>query len=651
MAIIKMRKFTLAGLEDERKHILELLHKLGCVQIEELDAAKNVEGAIKYDNEKRILQLDGFLSDITKAMSECAKYDQRVKGLFKPKRKVSEREFEKHVNREAEIFDIVKSINENVIKRNELKEEQNRLNNLKDQLIPWQNLDTELDFTHTKRTNIYMGTIPISFTFDTVKSFLDSEYPETVLTLVSSDSSFDYVHLIAFDKESPDVIRDLRKYNFNQTEFKNIHQTPAAFIKKTDDRISQIIGQKERLEQDIKDHSTQLEDIELLYDSLLLEKQKLQAVSMLLKTDMAFVISGWLPERNANEVIDRIREKTDAYIDIRELEKDEKFPILIENGPLIKPFELITELFSLPNHKEFDVNPFMAPFYFLFFGLMLGDAGYGLVLTLMTGIVLYRFKITGTAKKLISMLFFGGISSFVWGALFGSWFGDITRQISAGKFTLGPLWFDPLGDPMKLLLWSCVFGVIQLYTGMALAGYRMWREGKKTDAVIDIGTRYLYYSGIIMLLASLPGAMYIALAGAGGMVLTQGRKKKGIGKITSGILSLYDFVGFMSDVLSYSRLLALGLATAVVASVINTMGLIFGLNVFGVILLVLMFLGGHLFNLVIGTLGAYVHSSRLQYVEFFSKFYEGGGKAYKPFKYDTKYIEIANGGVDDGILD
>jgi V/A-type H+-transporting ATPase subunit I len=145
--------------------------------------------------------------------------------------------------------------------------------------------------------------------------------------------------------------------------------------------------------------------------------------------------------------------------------------------------------------------------------------------------------------------------------------------------------------------------------------------------------------------------VYIAVTGAAGMVLTQGRHKKGLGKISSGILSLYDFVGFMSDVLSYSRLLALGLATAVVASVINTMGMLFGLNVFGVIVLVLVFIGGHLFNIAISTLGAYVHSSRLQYVEFFSKFYEGGGKPYKPFKYDTKYIEITNGGADDGILD
>lgn len=651
MAIIKMRKFTLVGFEDERKHILEMLHKLGCVQIEDMDPLEYSAGIIKYDNEKRIAQIDVFLSDLTKAMTECARFDKRTKGLFKPKKQMSEKEFEKHVNRESEIFDVVKGINETVIKKNELQEEQNRLNNLKDQLLPWENLDIGLDFAGTQYTYACMGTVPISFSLDSLKSELDLEYPETVLTLVSSDSSFNYIYVITYAKESQDALKLLRKYNFSQTEFKNLHQTAQAAIEKTVDRIEHINKQRDQLEKGLKEYSSHLEDIELLYDSMLIEKQKLQAASMLLKTDMTFVISGWLPERNSSDVSSKITKQAGAYIDIREPKHDEKFPILIENGPLVKPFELITELFSLPNHREFDVNPFMAPFYFLFFGLMLGDAGYGFVLALISGIVLFKFKISGTAKKLISMVFFGGISSFLWGLLFGSWFGDIARQVSGGRFTIGPIWFDPLGDPMKLLLWSCIFGVIQLYTGMALAGYKLWRDGKKMDAIVDVGLRYMYYSGIIMLLASIPGAFYITIIGAGGMVLTQGRHKKGLGKITSGILSLYDFVGFMSDVLSYSRLLALGLATAVVASVINTMGMLFGFNVFGVIVFVLVFLGGHLFNIAISTLGAYVHSSRLQYVEFFSKFYEGGGKPYKPFKYDTKYIEIANGGVDDGILD
>jgi len=269
---------------------------------------------------------------------------------------------------------------------------------------------------------------------------------------------------------------------------------------------------------------------------------------------------------------------------------------------------------------------------------MISDAGYGIVLALLGLWALKKLKPEGIGKKLFSLIFLGGISTFIWGAMYGGWFGDLIK--------LPPLWFNPLEDPMRLLLFSFILGIIQIYMGLALQGYKNIRDGKTLDAVFDQGFWMVFLSGFLMFaLPQTKGiARYVVIAGAIGLVLTQGRHQKSVvAKVGSGILSLYDVMSYVSDVLSYSRILALGLATGVIATVINTMGRLLGVNIIGYIIMVVLLVGGHLFNIAINALGAYVHSSRLQYVEFFSKFYEGGGRALEPFTIKTKYTKYRNG--------
>jgi len=288
----------------------------------------------------------------------------------------------------------------------------------------------------------------------------------------------------------------------------------------------------------------------------------------------------------------------------------------------------------------------MAPFFFAFFGMMISDAGYGIVIALLTGLILWKFKPQGMAYKLIKLGFYGGISTIIWGALFGGWFSDIISILTGGKFVIRPLWFNPLDDPMRLLLWSFIFGGLHIFVGLGIKGYMLIRDGKVKDAIFDIGFWYIFLLGIALLFAGGVFATigkYMAIVGAVLLVLTQGRDKKGIiSKFFSGVLSLYNSVSYMSDILSYSRLLALGLATGVVGSVINAIGTLFGFNIFGIIILIVVFTIGHLFNIAINALGAYVHASRLQYVEFFGKFYEGGGRPFNPFRIKTKYTNIAS---------
>ena len=306
----------------------------------------------------------------------------------------------------------------------------------------------------------------------------------------------------------------------------------------------------------------------------------------------------------------------------------------------------------------------MSFFYVFFFGMMLSDAAYGVIVSIVCGILVLKFpRMSQGMKKSLKLFFYCGLSTIVWGVLFGGYFGNIV-DIVTGKFfgtTITPpaLWFVPLNEPMKLLLYSLLFGVIHLFTGLAIKGYLCIRDGKIMDFFCDVVLWFMLLIGLLLMLlpsdlfASIaqmeivfPGwlntlAKALAIIGAVGIVLMSGRSNKNPAlRIALGAYDLYNITGWLSDVLSYSRLLALGLATGVIASVINQMGSMLPNNVIGIIFFILIFIVGHSMNLAINLLGAYVHTNRLQFVEFFGKFYEGGGRPFHPFRENTKYAEI-----------
>ena len=306
----------------------------------------------------------------------------------------------------------------------------------------------------------------------------------------------------------------------------------------------------------------------------------------------------------------------------------------------------------------------MSFFYVFFFGMMLSDAAYGALVSIVCGILVLKFpRMSQGMKKSLKLFFYCGLSTLVWGILFGGYFGNIVDIVSEKFFgttvTVPALWFVPLDDPMKLLVYSLLFGVIHLFTGLAIKGYLCLKDGKVMDFFCDVVLWFMLLIGLILMLlpsdifASIaqttivfPGglntlAQVMAAAGAIGIVLMSGRSNKNPAlRIALGAYDLYNITGWLSDVLSYSRLLALGLATGVIASVINQMGSMLPNNVIGVIFFIIIFIFGHALNLAINLLGAYVHTNRLQFVEFFGKFYEGGGRPFQPFRENTKYAEV-----------
>jgi V/A-type H+-transporting ATPase subunit I len=343
-----------------------------------------------------------------------------------------------------------------------------------------------------------------------------------------------------------------------------------------------------------------------------------------------------VPDKYTDKLDEALKEVTESYLlYLEDPSENEEPPVLLSNPAFAQPAEFVTEQYSLPHPYGVDPNVIMTPFYIAFFGMMVSDAVYGIILSVITGIVLLTVKPEGGLKKIMGLLFLGGISTFLWGAAFGGWLGGFIQPFKA-------LLFDPLNEPFMMLGLCLALGVLHLYVGIGIQAYKNIRSGNIMDAIFDQGFWYALLTGLMML--ALPATAvigkYLAIFGAVGMVLFAGRSKKNIiMRLLSGVLSLYNITGFLGDVLSYLRLFALGLATGVIGTVVNSMSAMMGGTVIGYILMTFFMILGHTFNMAINVLGAYVHSSRLQYVEFFGKFYDGDGKPFNPFRLRTKHIQ------------
>ena len=367
-------------------------------------------------------------------------------------------------------------------------------------------------------------------------------------------------------------------------------------------------------------------------------------------TQRTFVLNAWVPENAAELIEEALRAAAPSCeVSFSLPEEGDEPPTLARNGRLVAPFEAVTNMYSVPSPYERDPNLCVMIFFLLFFGIMLSDAGYGLVLAAGAFLLLRFARMETPVRKMLFILGFGGVSTVLWGTLFGGWFGITLSADSPSaviRFLNRLKWFSPLEEPLLMLGLCMGLGAVQILTGMGLRFAALVREGKLLDALMDVGSWFLFFLGLGMFgISSFPGLFPLRLWGleamAGGLavlVLTQGRHERGLlRKIGKGFSSLYGLVGYLSDLLSYARLFGLGLATGVIALVMNTLAVMLFSNPWTAVLGVAIAAGGHLFNLAINVLGAYVHDCRLQYIEFFSRFYTGGGRVFRPMLSGLRY--------------
>lgn len=654
MSIINMQRVAVIGLDTEKEKLMNQLMDYGAVELTDQSGKLSEEiwaGSTSIDEDReKAAAIEGKLNRAEQALEVIEKYGDIKHPLFKTRRSVKKSQMGRILEEEKtneKNVDYLLEMNERI---HSLNEKLNKLNQDKASLNPWVNYDPPLEITGTDTTVIFTGVLPAGTDTEKLGALLEKEIETVLFKVVGSDKDMFYTAVLTPEERQDDVLALLKQFGFSQVAFKGMTGTVSENLKR-------IEGEKNVLKNEINNTASEIgaaagmkDGIEEYSDILTINLDKEKIRTKLLKTRKTFFIEGWVPERCVSDV-SAILDENGCYYTFRDPLEDEEVPVLMENRSMVVPFEAVTEMYSLPAYRGFDPTSIFALFYAVFFGMMLSDAGYGILMTVGCWAALKKFDLEGMTYKMVKLLFYCGISTTVWGALFGGWFGDIvpvfTRTFLEKEIAVSPLWFNPLDDPMKLLILSLALGVIHLFIGMGIKAYMQIREGHWFDAVCDEGFWYVTILGLIAWLGggtineALPQiGMYMSIVGAAGLLLTGGRHNKGFGKITGGLSNIYNITSYMSDILSYARLLALGLATGVIAQVVNTMGTLFGGGITGLIALTVIFLFGHTLNLAINALGAFIHASRLQYVEFFGKFYEDGGEPFDPFRRKTKYIKL-----------
>lgn len=645
MAIVKMKKFTLLAFESQKQKLLQDLQRLESVQFSEILMEEGLEEYLQKDSAQvEISEIEEEQAKVKFAIDFLSQYEEKkgmIQSLKEGKNTVTYYELEKVVKnlQWKEQYNYLRE-KENTI--NKKKQHISKLSSEIEEISKWKNLDISMNaINNFKNCIAYLGVVPKNF-IDNLREDISFQYDNCYIEIVSEDNRDSNI-LIIFHKELQSEIETLlKRYSFNKVNY-DYELPPKEVIRSFQSKIKELKNELENINKDIKDHAKYINDFKLIYEYNENYLLRLESCNNFLRSKNILTIEGWLPESAIDEFEETISKSLNKeyYLEFEDA-KGEDVPILLKNGTVSEAFEPITEMYSMPRYDEIDPTPLFMPFYFIFFGMMLSDAGYGLVMFIGSLIALKFFNLDDDKRKSIKMFFYLSISTIFWGVMYGSYFGDAIK--------INPIWMKPDSNVILLMIVSVALGLIQIYIGLGIKGYMLIRDGKPLDALLDVGLWYLTLTGSILWLLSASGtisgniseiAKYATFGGMILIVLTHGRSAKGVGaKLGAGLYSLYGITGYVGDLVSYTRLAALGLATGFIGSAFNLMIGMIGNPIAKILAGTLLFVVGHVFNLFINALGAYVHTCRLQYLEYFNKFYEGGGKAFKPLKFSSKYVKI-----------
>lgn len=654
MAKVKLLRFEIASMLTDSKSIVDYLQKCGNVHLEDF-CGEELE---KYDTSKIVQSLSSKQQEADRAISLLEKTCEIKRGLiesFTDYKTISYERFKKLADNNEEAYESCRrilSLSDETDKNNALISEKSKSI---DYLRPWEKLDIALASKRTLSTRIFIGSFARGINEEKIVEEVKAVKPEledVYAEIVSSDKTFTGAVVICHSSSAEALEDALKTIGFIPVD----GNYPAMATKVTGRltaEIQELEAKNSDLKNEISTYVSSYDNLRFLSDFLTVQIDKYKAVELAAATDSVFLVSGYISEDEAEELKFSIENNYTALVSLSEPDyENPDVPVLLKNGNFANGVEGITEMYSPPSNKDVDPNPVMAFFYYAFFGLMLSDAGYGILMVIFAIFADKKLKVRGNMKKSVNMVLYCGISSIIFGALFGGWFGDLIPTICTHFLHMEnppalALWLDPVSNSITLLVYCLGFGILHLFAGVILNGYNLFKKKLYVAAVCDTVPVILFVCGFAVFgagfLINVPESIkdagnVLLLAGAVLIILTAGRSTKNIiGKFGAGLYALYNTAsGYLGDILSYSRLLALGLVTGVIANSINLMATMPG----NIILFVLILLLGHTINIAINLIGTYVHTNRLQYVEFFSKFYEGEGIVFTPFKINSKHILI-----------
>ena len=639
MAVVKMKKLSVFAHKRDADRLLHRLMRLRCVEIKQSELV--YEDVFPENTEQGFAKIENNIAGASRCLKALSKYSDRKKGLGAARISVRLDKFRSDGSY-AKAVAIVSETDELLAKKDELKgviaKERATLSSLE----PWRGYELPFDYEGTEKTVTIPVTLPPSVGREKIEDVLSDV--EADMERVGGGKTVACYALTAHASAMDEALRRLGALGMLRVPFEGKSSTAVKLISERKEEIRAAEEGLQDIEIRLRELAKDIEYLEILYDAestaLVAEKARVKLAS----TEQCVNLQGWIPE-NEVERVSAALSKFSCAFEIEEPREDEEPPVLLKNNFFARTFEWVLGMYSYPKYGTYDPTFIMSIFYFIIFGLMFADVGYGFILVVGCFGALKLLNPRGGMRNFLAMFGYCGISSVVMGVLFGAYFGNLPQAFS--EYMLGvegatatmqtAVIFDPMADPMSFLLLSLAIGAVHLIAGMAVQFFVLCKKGQWLDAIFDIATWWLTFAGI-GLMVLFPWGKYVALAGVVSIVLTGGRREKNvIMKLGKGLLALYGAVNYAADLLSYSRILALGLAASVIAQVINTMGTMGGPSVVGFVMMILVFIVGHLLNLVINVLGTFVHTSRLQYIEFFGKFFEDGGTSFKPVEPSDKY--------------
>lgn len=648
MAIVKMKGLRLLAMRSDREALLELLQGMGCVEIDEPDQDPQTwQGLLSQLGSQTLSRPDGQalsqaredLQAAQRALAVLKRHGDKGRGLLAPRPRLTRQQL---FDGEEQGKQAVQQVLEADRQLAALEAQHSKLLTQRAALAPWLELNIPLDTASTQEMVVQFGTVTAGVELEQVQRAVEGASELAQLTQASVDRDVRYCLLVCHTSAQEEVLQALRDFGWSRMNLSGWTGT----AKENDQRIAQELEQNEQetaqAEQQLAQLTSLAEPIRQAADRASVRINREEGRSRLLDTEKTFLLEGWVPAEKWPELESQLKNYPCAW-ELRDPTEEEypKVPVKLKNNWFTRPLSMVTEMYSLPAYNGLDPNPLMAPFFILFYGIMMADMGYGLLMMIASVVVLKKSRPRAGMHNFFALLGLCGVSTFIMGALTGGFFGDFIPQLlklinpESTFVWFWPTLFTPLEDTMMILVGAMALGFVQILVGMAISFVKKLRRGQVMDAIWEEVTWWVVFAGLALailgvtnLVIILGGVMVVA-----GPILTE----KGFGKITGIFGSLYNHVtGYFGDILSYSRLMALMLAGSVIAQVFNTLGAIPG----NVVIFIIISMLGNALNFALNLLGCYVHDLRLQCLEYFNKFYEDGGKPFRPMKLDTNYYDV-----------
>ena len=634
-----MKHLRLLGMESEREALLKAMQDMECVEISSIDGSEEaLKSGFAKPDDKALMSAQEASRAYRTALASLDRFAPEKKGMFRKRQGVSRAAFFS-AESEENARTAAETINKDTRRLGEIESERTKNEALRATLAPWLTVDAPLGGADGALA-VFFGTAGLNVTDDALKALADSLDGLLTWQQASSDRSLRYLLVMCHGSVKERALSALRDLGFSTVSFRGMTGTAKENDKALAENLAALEKERQEIEQRIAGLGGKREALLEASDRAAIALRREEAKSRLVGTDKVFLLEGWLPADRC-AALEKALEPFTCAIETREPTEDEypQVPVQLKNNKLTRPLNMVTEMYSLPAYGTLDPNPLMAPFFILFYGIMMADMGYGLLMMIASVIISKKYRPKGTSGELFSLLGLCGVSTFIMGALTGGFFGDFLTQlvaiVSPGTVFALPKLFDPLDDLTMILIGSMALGMVQIVTGMAISLIEKCKRKKFLDAFFEEITWWIVFIGIALLaLGKGAAVLYVGCALVLLGPIVQG---KGWGKLTGVFGSLYNHVtGYFGDILSYTRLMALMLAGSVIAQVFNMLAAMPG-NVIAFIIISML---GNAMNFGLNLLGCYVHDLRLQCLEFFNKFYVDGGKPFRPMTLDTEYVDL-----------